>query len=190
MDVRLVQFAERHLPAFERMLDDPDVKRFTRLPVPTPSGFPRTWLERYEQGRRDGTSEAFAIVDDAGGFLGCVMAFGIETDEGKAELGYMVAPAARGRGVATEALRLLTGWGFTDARPDAARASDQRRQHGVDPCRRAGRLREGRSAAVALRQGRPARGPRALVMPAERRPARLGCGRPVGSANGRVDDSR
>jgi len=114
MDVRLVQFAERHLPAFERMLDDPDVKRFTRLPVPTPPGFPRTWLERYEGGRRDGTSEAFAAEDEAGEFLGCVMAFGIEADEGKAELGYMVAPAARGRGVATEALRLLTDWGFTE----------------------------------------------------------------------------
>ena len=28
------------------------------------------------------------------------------------ELGYMVAPSARGRGVATEALRLLTAWAF------------------------------------------------------------------------------
>jgi RimJ/RimL family protein N-acetyltransferase len=114
MDVRLVQFAERHLPAFERMLDDPDVKRFTRLPVPAPPGFPRTWLGRYEQGRRDGSSEAFAIVDDADEFLGCAMAFGIEADEGTAELGYVVAPSARGRGVATEALRLLTDWGFTE----------------------------------------------------------------------------
>ena len=86
MDVRLVQFAERHLPAFERMLDDPDVKRFTRLPVPAPPGFPRTWLGRYEQGRRDGTSEAFAIVDGADEFLGCAMAFGIEAEAGEAEL--------------------------------------------------------------------------------------------------------
>ena len=116
MDVRLVQFSERHLSAFEAMLVDADVKRFTRLPVPTPPGFPRTWLARYEQGRRDGTSEAFAIVDDADGFLGCAMAFGIEADEGKAELGYIVAPAARGRGVATAAVRLLTDWGFTERR--------------------------------------------------------------------------
>jgi RimJ/RimL family protein N-acetyltransferase len=114
MDVRLVQFAEHHIPGFEGMLDDPDVKRFTRLPVPTPPGFARTWLARYEQGRRDGTSEAFAIVDAHDGFLGCAMAFGIEADEGKAELGYIVAPAARGRGVATAAVRLLTDWAFTE----------------------------------------------------------------------------
>ncbi len=116
MDVRLMQFAERHLPAFEGMLDDPDVKRFTRLPVPAPPDFPRTWLTRYEQGRRDGTSEAFAIEDDAGEFLGCVMAFGIEDDARTGELGYLVAAAARGRGVGTAALRLLTEWGFTERR--------------------------------------------------------------------------
>jgi len=114
MDVRLVQFAERHLPAFEGMLDDPDVQRFTRLPVPAPPGFPRTWLARYEQGRCDGTSEAFAIEDDAGEFLGCVMAFGIEDDARTGELGYLVAAGARGRGVGTAALRLLTEWGFTE----------------------------------------------------------------------------
>jgi RimJ/RimL family protein N-acetyltransferase len=110
MDVRLVCFEARHLPGFEAMLDDPDVKRFTRLPVPAPPGFPRAWLARYEQGRRDGTSHAFAIEDEAGGFLGCVMAFGIEEDARTGELGYVVAPAARGRGVATAALRLLTEW--------------------------------------------------------------------------------
>lgn len=112
MDVRLVQFGERHLHAFEGMLDDPDVQRFTRLPVPPPPDFPRMWLGRYEQGRRDGTSEAFAIENAAGEFLGCAMAFDIEADARSAELGYLVAPAARGRGVASAALRLLTEWGF------------------------------------------------------------------------------
>jgi RimJ/RimL family protein N-acetyltransferase len=114
MDVRLVQLGERHLPPFERMLDDPDIMRFTRLPVPAPPDFPRTWLARYEQGRRDGTSEAFAIENEAGEFLGCVMAFAIDADEQTCELGYLVAPAARGRGVGTRALRLLTDWAFAE----------------------------------------------------------------------------
>jgi RimJ/RimL family protein N-acetyltransferase len=114
MDVRLVPFAERHLASFQEMLDDPDVKRFTRLPVPAPPGFARTWLARYEEGRRDGTSDAFAIEDEAAAFLGCVMAFGIEADARSGELGYVVAPSARGRGVATAALRRLTEWGFEE----------------------------------------------------------------------------
>ena len=155
MDVRLVQFAERHLPAFERMLDDPDVKRFTRLPVPTPPGFPRTWLARYEQGRRDGTSEAFAVEDEAGEFLGCVMAFGIEADEGKAELGYMVAPAARGRGVATEALRLLTDWGFTERglfRLELLISIDNTAS--IRVAERAGYVREGVLRSLFVKDGR------------------------------------
>lgn len=113
MMIRLIPFDDGHLPGFAAMLTDADIERFTRLPVPAPPDFPRTWLERYEHGRRNGTSEAFAIVDGGGGFLGCAMAFGIDAEEGKCELGYVVAPAARGRGVATEALRLLTDWGFT-----------------------------------------------------------------------------
>jgi RimJ/RimL family protein N-acetyltransferase len=42
------------------------------------------------------------------------MAFGIEAEARSGELGYVVAPAARGRGVATTALRLLTEWGFEE----------------------------------------------------------------------------
>jgi RimJ/RimL family protein N-acetyltransferase len=114
MEVRLVPFEKRHLVAFAGMLDDPAIGRFTRLPAPAPPDFPQTWLGRYEQGRRDGTSDAFAIEDETGEFLGCTMAFGIEADAQSGELGYVVAPAARGRGVATKALRLLTEWGFTE----------------------------------------------------------------------------
>jgi hypothetical protein len=58
MAIRLTPCGERHLPAFAEVLTDRDVERFTRLPVPTPPDFPRTWLSRYEVGRRDGTNEA------------------------------------------------------------------------------------------------------------------------------------
>jgi RimJ/RimL family protein N-acetyltransferase len=114
-DTRLVPFDESHLAGFEAMLEDPDVLRFTRVPVPVPSGFPRVWLGAYEEGRRQGTSEAFAIVDgegDGGEFLGIAVAPRIDRDGRTAELGYVVAPASRGQGVATRALQLLTDWAF------------------------------------------------------------------------------
>ena len=95
------------------MLDDPDLLRFTRVPEPVPPGFARTWLERYEEGRRDASREAFAIVED-GGFLGLALAPQIDRETRTAELGYVVAPVARGRGVATEALRQLTDWAFVE----------------------------------------------------------------------------
>jgi RimJ/RimL family protein N-acetyltransferase len=98
------------------MLDDPDLLRFTRVPEPVPDGFAASWLARYQEGRADGTREAFAIVDEADGrFLGLALAPSIDRETATLELGYVVAPAARGRGVATAALRLLTDWAFEEA---------------------------------------------------------------------------
>jgi RimJ/RimL family protein N-acetyltransferase len=79
-----------------------------------PPDFARTWLARYEEGRRDGTREAFAIVDDEGGFLGLALVPQIDRETRTAELGYVVAPAARGRGVASEALRQLSAWAVAE----------------------------------------------------------------------------
>jgi RimJ/RimL family protein N-acetyltransferase len=114
MAVRLEPFGESHLAELEEMLDDPELLRFTRVPEPVPPGAARTWLDRYEEGRRDGSREAFAIVDDAGSFLGLALAPRLGQEARTAELGYVVAPAARGRGVATEALRQLTEWAFAE----------------------------------------------------------------------------
>ena len=79
-----------------------------------PPDFARTWLARYVEGRRDGTREAFAIVDDEGGFLGLALVPQIDRETRTAELGYVVAPAARGRGVASEALRQLSAWAVAE----------------------------------------------------------------------------
>jgi RimJ/RimL family protein N-acetyltransferase len=111
--IRLERFGERHLDGLAPILDDPDVLRFTRVPEPVPPGFARTWLERYEEGRREGTREGFAIVGDDE-LLGLAVVPRIDREARTAELGYVVAPAARGRGVATETLRLLTEWAFRE----------------------------------------------------------------------------
>jgi RimJ/RimL family protein N-acetyltransferase len=112
LTTRLEPFGERHVSGLEAILDDPDLLRFTRVPEPVPADFARVWLERYDKGRGDGTREAFAIVDDDRAFLGLALAPQIDRETRTAELGYVVAPAARGRGVASEALRQLTAWAF------------------------------------------------------------------------------
>lgn len=113
--VRFEPLAEAHLDAMARMALDPDVQRFTRVPVPPPPDFARTWLGRYEAGRRDGTREGFAVLDAGdGSFLGLAAVPKIDRDAKTAELGYLVAPEARGRGVATAALWLLTRWALDE----------------------------------------------------------------------------
>ena len=94
------------------MLSDPDVLRYTRVPEPIPARFAESWAARYEAGRVDGTRHNFAIVDADDAFCGIAVAPTIDRDEQTAELGYVVAAGARGRGVAVEALRLLSDWAF------------------------------------------------------------------------------
>jgi RimJ/RimL family protein N-acetyltransferase len=113
--IRLERLAESHLPAVAEMTNDADVLRYTRVPVPVPDGWEREWLEFYEEGRRAGTREAFAVVDgEDESFLGLALAFGIDREGRQLELGYVVVPEARGRGVATRALQLLTEWAFAE----------------------------------------------------------------------------
>ena len=107
-----VPFSSAHLTAVEPALRDPETLHGTRIPEPPPPGFAATWLGFYEDGRRDGTREAFAIEAPDGSLLGLAVAPRIEREAQTAELGYIVMPEVRGRGVATHALRLLTGWAF------------------------------------------------------------------------------
>jgi RimJ/RimL family protein N-acetyltransferase len=111
--VSLAPLGAAHIADVEALTTDPDVLRFTRVPDPPPPRFVQTWLAGYENGRKEGTREAFAIVGEPGGeFLGIAVAPQIDRMARTAELGYVVAPAARGRGVASEALGLLTDWAF------------------------------------------------------------------------------
>lgn len=111
--VELELFEAAHLAAFAALLDDPEVVRFTRLPESPPPDYPETWFAAYEAGRRNGTREAFAIVDAASReFVGIGVAPQIDAEARTLELGYVVAPAWRGRGIATQALGLLTSWSF------------------------------------------------------------------------------
>jgi RimJ/RimL family protein N-acetyltransferase len=113
--VALAPLSTEHIADVEALTTDPDVLRFTRVPDPPPPRFVQTWLAGYEDGREEGTRAAFAIVDERdGGFLGIAVAPEIDRASRTAELGYVVAPAARGRGVASEALRLMTAWAFAE----------------------------------------------------------------------------
>jgi RimJ/RimL family protein N-acetyltransferase len=153
--VRLELLGEAHLAAIDALVEDPDVLRFTRVPDPPPPGFARTWLARYESGRREGTCEGFAAVGEDGAFLGLALAPGLDRDAAEAELGYVVAPAARGRGVAAELLRQLTEWAFTERGMlrlvlliDVTNGASER------VAERCGYVREGVQRSAHLKQGR------------------------------------
>jgi RimJ/RimL family protein N-acetyltransferase len=124
------------------------------VPAPPPPGFARTWLGRYEEGRRSGTREGFAIVDGEGTFLGLALAVQIDRATRTVELGYAVAPEARGRGVAGRALELLTEWAFSELDPlriELRISVDNPGSSRV--AERAGYVREGVLRSVYFKQG-------------------------------------
>ena len=114
--LRLEPLVAAHAPHLHTLVDDPDVLRFTRVPEPVPPGFADGWGARYEAGRAAGTMEGFAAFDPSGGaFLGLALIPEIDREARQVELGYLVAPPARGRGIATEMLRFLTRCAFEEA---------------------------------------------------------------------------
>ncbi len=110
--IRLVPLCARHEAGLDALTQDPDVRRYTRVPTAVPKGFAAAWLARYEEGWRDGSRAGFAIESHEGEFLGLGLFVDLNADGRQGEIGYVVGAEARGRGVATRTLELLTHWGF------------------------------------------------------------------------------
>lgn len=114
MTIRLAPFGDEHVAGMAETIRDPDIIRFTSTPEPRPADWLETWRAQF-----DGTTRVnWAIVDDEAatysGFVGYAVAFKIDRDAAQLELGYATAPWARGRGVATSTLRLITAWALTE----------------------------------------------------------------------------
>ncbi|WP_328654169.1 GNAT family N-acetyltransferase [Micromonospora sp. NBC_00330] len=75
----------------------------------------RAWTAQWSSRWRDETAASWAIVDADDRPLGQVGLRGVLLVEASAHLSYWLVPAARGRGIATEALGALTRWSFTRA---------------------------------------------------------------------------
>jgi RimJ/RimL family protein N-acetyltransferase len=100
------------VPAIVAACQDPDIPRWTRVPDQYGEPEARAWLAREAEGRARGEALGLVIVDPGDkGLLGSIGAR-IESADGRCELGYWTARGARGRGVATRAVRLLSGWAF------------------------------------------------------------------------------
>jgi RimJ/RimL family protein N-acetyltransferase len=97
-----------------RMVEDAAVVRFTRVPADADETFVRGWIKRYEDGLDDGSRAGFAIRGNDGAFLGFAALVELDLERREAEIGYMVDPVARGRGIASRAVELLTCWSFEE----------------------------------------------------------------------------
>jgi RimJ/RimL family protein N-acetyltransferase len=90
---------------------DPEIPRWTRVPSPYTREHAVEFVERATRTRRHGTDASFVVVDaETGELLGATGVHRLDGEDGGPEVGYWIKREARGRGVATRALRLVTDW--------------------------------------------------------------------------------
>ena len=106
--IRLRRLGTRDAADYARGAEDDLVRRFGHLPLDryTPEVVQQQIDDVIDPGSRAGTLAVLAIADvESDDFLGSAVLFDIDGDQ--AEVGYWVAPWARGRAVATHAVRVL-----------------------------------------------------------------------------------
>lgn len=90
---------------------DPEIPRWTRVPSPYTREHALQFVERATRMWQHGSDAAFVVVDAASGeVLGAMGIHRLDGEDGGPEVGYWLNREARGRGIATRALRLVTGW--------------------------------------------------------------------------------
>ncbi len=110
--IALRLFREDDAPALVEAARDPDIPRLTALPELESEAWAREWIALVERRWRDGSRATFATADArTDELLGSI---GVRDVDGNGQIGYWVLPAARGRGVATRALRLISLWALRD----------------------------------------------------------------------------
>ena len=112
---------------------DEAMLRWTGLRTGDPEAAAR-WLEQQRQWWDDGTRFSFAVVGGGGVLLGNALLKRGDRPAELAEVGYWTAAAARGRGVASRAVRVLTGWAWA-AHPGLRRLEVFHRSDNVASCR-------------------------------------------------------
>jgi RimJ/RimL family protein N-acetyltransferase len=110
--IALRRWRTTDIPVLTEICQDADVQRFTRVPSPYREAEAKLFLTVQDSGWLEGTQAAFAVIAAAApaGLVGSIdLRLG---PDGRGEIGYLVAAPARGRGVATRAVRLLSDWAF------------------------------------------------------------------------------
>jgi RimJ/RimL family protein N-acetyltransferase len=109
--IRLRPPAGADAPALVEACQDRDIQHFTFIPVPYTAQHARGWIAEAPAARASGTSLNLVIAGAADDrLLGTVGLLRPEWEHRTVEIGYFVAPWARGHGTAARAAGLLARW--------------------------------------------------------------------------------
>jgi RimJ/RimL family protein N-acetyltransferase len=111
--IRLRPPVPADVDALTSAVQDPAIPRFTRIPSPYTRDDAVAWVGAATSAWRRGEEAGFVIVGrDTDTLLGGIGVHRLRSVDDSPFIGYWVAAAARGQGVATRALRLVVAWAF------------------------------------------------------------------------------
>ena len=112
---------------------DPEIQRWTLVPSPYRREHAEEWLASAPGRVQAGEAVSLLAFQGDGRLAGSFSLMELDLASGYAEIGYWVAPWARGRGVATRSVRLLHEWAVgelglrrIEILPDVANAPSRR----------------------------------------------------------------
>lgn len=111
-DLRLRLPVAHDVPAIARICRDSEIQRFTRVPAPYLDEHARQFVTLASESIDRGDGVHLVAVDAADDTLLGAVGLSADRAERSGDLGYWVAPEARGRGVASGAGRLLCRLAF------------------------------------------------------------------------------
>lgn len=104
---------EADAPALAAAWSDPEIARWTGVPAQRDAASALRWIRGDDDRRAHGLSLDLVLEVD-GAIAGEVGLVGIDVVTRTAEIGWWVAPAHRGQGLASRAAALLAGWAIEE----------------------------------------------------------------------------
>jgi RimJ/RimL family protein N-acetyltransferase len=98
------------VPAVTAACQDPEVSRWTVIPREYTELHATEFIATRDTDRAAGRELSFAVVGNDDVLLGAIGMSNFDWADHKGEIGYWMAREARGRGLGTRALRLLSRW--------------------------------------------------------------------------------
>ena len=147
------------VPAITAACDDVEIARWIhQLPSPYRESDAREYVLSTEVAWHDRLGAFFAVVDcSSGGVVGSIAVHVLDRELGSLEVGYWTAAPARGRGLTTRALRVLSAWALREAGAERVQLrADVRNTASLRVAEKAGFTREGilRASGFNPREGR------------------------------------
>ena len=111
--IRIRLRADSDTPAIVAACQDPEIPRWTRVPEPYDVDSAEDWAAESKRQQEAGEGLHLVIADaTSGDLLGSIGVHDVNPVDRRGNIGYWLAREARGRGIMTRAVTMLSKWAF------------------------------------------------------------------------------